>query len=533
MIKAEEVQLCEGEGMKALIIDDEPPVITVVKLLVDWKKYQIDTVFECVCAEQAMEVLEAERPEIILSDINLPGLSGLELVEKLRNGGSVAQVIFISAYDRFSYVQKAMQLDSVEYLLKPIERESVNRAVEKAVSRYRETAGRKEDAERLQAQNLFTVYMSSGRKPELFASFRSYLPWERERTDRNCRIGVVSLRHLSGENIAIFPIQAAAQEFLWKNRAGTAAVWGDSADIALFLSGGEEEDVRTSCLQLLSEIKKEFGLVLHAGISGTVPAPDGIEDAYREALDLAVSANLFCTEESAEFSLTPVPPATSVLWIEKVLFPVLDERNEERIGNTVAKLSGHLERAGIVTIRQLENFRAMYNSQRSKWILAKQKELGETVLLPQDFRASFCLPDGRFSKEHFTGVLCADLRALREKFHAGSEAGSASELCRRAQAILKENYAEDISLEDLARRLGISQSYLSRTFKREIGENLIDYLTKIRTDAAEELLKSGMRTSDVAAAVGIPDPKYFSRVFKKVKGMSPSGYREFAKGGSA
>ena len=126
--------------MKALIIDDEPPVITVVKLLVDWKKYHIDTVFACASAEQAMTVLKEEKPEIILSDINLPGLSGLELVEQLRNEGSDAQVIFISAYDKFSYAQKAMQLDSVEYLLKPIERESVNRAVEKAVNKYRNNA---------------------------------------------------------------------------------------------------------------------------------------------------------------------------------------------------------------------------------------------------------------------------------------------------------------------------------------------------------------------------------------------------------
>lgn len=517
--------------MKALIIDDEPPVITVVKLLVDWKKYQIDTVFECVSAEQAIEVLKSEKPEIILSDINLPGLSGLELVEKLRDEGSVAQVIFISAYDRFSYVQKAMQLDSVEYLLKPIERESVSRAVEKAVNRYRETVGRREDAERLQAQNLFTAYMSSGRKPEIFAAFRSALPWEKERTNRNCRIGVMSLRHLSGENIALYPIQAAAQEFLWRNHAGTAAVWGDSADIALFLSDGEEEAIRTACLQLLSEIKKSFGLVLHAGISGTVPAPDGIEEAYREALDLAVSSNLYHTEESVDFRLIPVPPATSILWIEKVLFPALRERNEEHLRSTVEELSGHLERTGIVTIRQLENFRAMYNSQRSKWILSRQKELGETVRLPQEFRASFCLPDGRFSAEHFTGVLCTDLQSLRKKFLPENEGISTLELCRRAQNFLKENYAEDVSLEELSHQLGISQSYLSRSFKKEIGENLIDYLTRIRTDAAVDLLKSGLRTADVAAAVGIPDPKYFSRVFKKVKGMSPSDYREYMKGG--
>ena len=345
---------------------------------------------------------------------------------------------------------------------------------------------------------------------------------------------MVSLRHLSGENFTLYPVQAAAQEFLWKNRAGTAAVWGDSADIVLFLSGeGEEEKIRKICLKMLSELKNAFGLVLHAGISKTVPAPDGIEEAYREALDLAVAANLFRAEESVDSDLRAVPPVSSILWIEKVLFPVLGERSEERLRNTVGELTGHLVRAGIVTIRQLENFRAMYNSQRSKWILSKQKELGETVRLPQDFRTSFCLPDGRFSAEHFKHILCTDLFSLQREFLPEEEGISTPELCRRAQAFLEENYADDISLEELSRNLGISQSYLSRSFKKETGESLIDFLTKIRIDRAAELLKGEMRTADVAAAVGLPDPKYFSRVFKKVKGISPSDYRESVKGGGA
>ena len=166
-------------------------------------------------------------------------------------------------------------------------------------------------------------------------------------------------------------------------------------------------------------------------------------------------------------------------------------------------------------------------------ILSKQKKLGETVQLPKDFRTSFCLPDGRFSAEHFKEVLCADLLSLRKEYFPEEEGLSTAELCRRAKAFLEDNYADDISLEELSRQLGISQSYLSRSFKKETGESLIDYLTKYRINRATELLTGGMRAADVAAAVGLPDPKYFSRVFKKVKGISPSDYRESMKGGSA
>ncbi len=511
--------------MKALIIDDEPPVITVVRMLVDWDKYQVNKILTCASSEEALRILEKEQPELILSDVNLPGLSGLDLVERLRDQGSSAQVILISAYDKFSYAQRAMQLDCVEYLLKPIDREGVNRAVAKAVSKYRETVGVKEDSDRLRAQSLFAAYMSSGKDPETFEELCGLSPWLKE--NRNCRIGVVSLRHLSGENLTQYEIQGAMQEYLHRNRLGVAAVWGDSAEIVMLLKGGSSAGAACAvCRDLLRNIQQKFGLVLHAGVSGEVSCPEGIGEAYRSALDLAVSTDLSAGEVSAETEQKAVPPMSSLLWIEKVLFAAMDERNEERIRSTVGELGGHLERTGIATIRQLENFRAMYNSQRSKWILTKQKEQGETVQVPKEFRKSFCDPDGSFSVSRFCEVLLRDLNALQEEYLPREESMSTAELCRRAGSYLEENYAGEISLEDLARRLGISQSYLSRSFKKETGMSLIDYLTHYRINQACRMLGGEMRTADIAAAVGLADPKYFSRVFKKVKGVSPSEYRE-------
>ena len=131
------------------------------------------------------------------------------------------------------------------------------------------------------------------------------------------------------------------------------------------------------------------------------------------------------------------------------------------------ELASHIERAENVTIRQMENFRVMYNSQRSRWIMAKQKEQGEAAQVPKEFRRSFCLSDGRFTAERFCDVLCEDLIFLQKEFLPEEEGISTADLLRRARSYLEENYSGEISMEDLSRRLGISQSYLSRSFKNE------------------------------------------------------------------
>ena len=522
--------------MKALIIDDEPPVVMVVKMLVDWESFGIDTVLTSQSAEQALDILEREKPEIILSDVNLPGLSGLDLIERLRKDGSTAQVIFISAYDKFSYAKRAMQLDSVDYLLKPIDREAVNNAVEKAVGKCREMTGQLEDSERRELQKLFSAFMGTiGTTPDIdaFSKLCASAPWL---DAASCGIGVVSLPHLKKEIFSKYSLQGMIFDYLYQNRLGVSTMWGDRAEIVMLISGVRDiEEVKNICRGILASIQKETGFVLHAGISVRAACPGGVTDAYRKALEAAVSCNLckpsVSVEDDSSASRSNLPPISSLMWLDKVLFAALGDRGEDRIQLTVQELGQHLEKAGVVTIRQLENFRAMYNSQRSKWILARQKEQGKTIHLPDIFRESYCLDDGRFSAEHFCEVLLGDLAMLQKRYMPESESVSTAELCQRAKRILEENYDDEVSLEELSRNLGISQGHLSRSFKKETGMSPIDYLTQFRIIQACTMLKNGMKTAEIASAVGLPDPKYFSRVFKKVKGQSPSEYREAFRNG--
>lgn len=148
--------------VKVLIIDDEPHVITVARLLVDWSSRGFDTILSCGSAEEALILIEENHPEMILSDINLPGLSGLDLIERVRSQGLNSQIILITAYSDFSYAQRAIKLDCVDYLLKPLSEESLNQAVDKGLRLYAEAqrAERVEEAVRGNTSEV-SIYQST------------------------------------------------------------------------------------------------------------------------------------------------------------------------------------------------------------------------------------------------------------------------------------------------------------------------------------------------------------------------------------
>ncbi|WP_175640327.1 response regulator transcription factor [Metabacillus schmidteae] len=129
--------------MKALMIDDEINVRFVMKQLGEWAKYGITTLFEAANGQEAKRIIEKESPEIIFTDIKMPGMSGMELIEWLHTNSYTGKVIFITGYDDYSFMRKAIQYNSFDYLLKPIEAEPFNKALAAAVE-----AWKKEEKER-------------------------------------------------------------------------------------------------------------------------------------------------------------------------------------------------------------------------------------------------------------------------------------------------------------------------------------------------------------------------------------------------
>ena len=553
--------------MKALIIDDEPHVITVAELLVEWEKYGIDTVLGCGSSEEALAIIDREQPEIILSDINLPGLSGLDLIERLRETNMSTQVVLITAYGDFAYAQRAVQLGCVDYLLKPLDDKPLNRAVEKAVRIYKENSRMASSSNLQKIQNLMTMLTASGGTNlpiDVQNGLAALVPAFRGMT--SCRAAVICLRHLMSDMNVRQSMAAQIQHLLDERSAGAVTLTGESGDLLLLLRGEsadrqpssaeaapmashqEESASSTSslnadfqarsrllqiCREVLQLLKEHYHLSLQMGLSEEAAYPQDLGLALRQARDYATSANMLLTEPMIHAQADTSSFLPNYEWIERELGSTLFSNHPERVRELLSRLADNLLEDGMVSVRETENFRTLYNSTRTKCVLAIQREYGIPTAAPQTFDASFFPEDGIFRREHFIDILYHDLMALERQYTDHSTIVTIGELCRRIHRYMEVHFAEDISLELLADRYGISPAYLSRSYKKEIGCGLVDDLTRIRLEEARRLMAGPMRTADIASAVGIPDPKYFIRVFKKIYRMTPGEFRETLKGGKA
>ena len=158
--------------MKALIVDDERAAVIAVKMLVDWKRYQIETVYEASSSEDVLPLIRTEEIQIIISDVRMPGMNGLELISEIHKLRPNTKIIMISGYGQFEYVRSALQQGCTDYILKPLDEAQLNRAVEKAVQEWRKNVSiqaiehsyHKIDSQmkKTQAQRMLLVYLFTG-----------------------------------------------------------------------------------------------------------------------------------------------------------------------------------------------------------------------------------------------------------------------------------------------------------------------------------------------------------------------------------
>lgn len=272
--------------MKALIVDDEPHVIAVAQLLVDWKKHQIDQVFTCGDSREALEVIQQERPAVILSDIRMPGLDGLSLIEKVKEIDPAIRTILISAYSDFSYAQKAVSLGCVAYLLKPLTEEGLNQALAQAVSQYNSERSLLTQSLRTQAQNLLSYYLSSGRSAHVFKELTEAAPFFRDLS--KCRLGLIQFPNDSPEYDELHHLSTWVNDFFYQKELGAAAVWNDTPEIFLLLLSNDHTS--SACEEMTALLKLENIISFSFGLSDIFSFPEGWEKAYIAARKAASSS---------------------------------------------------------------------------------------------------------------------------------------------------------------------------------------------------------------------------------------------------
>lgn len=525
--------------MRILIVDDEVIIRTGLCTVIDWKELGMELLPPASSAEEALERIPAEKPHIILTDIRMSGMDGIELAHKVKAMLPDTEVVILTGYDDFTYAQQALREGVTDYLLKTSRPEEIIKAALKAKQRILEkwealkqetvqtAALRSQLLERLITQGL----EQEGVHEQLLAWFCKNGLQQPQKTAAPMQVMLVSALGW-GDNPLARLLLGAAENMLFELLPTVTLLKKDQ--IVLVLPAAPEIADREMLERALLRVEQTLKCTVYAAIGCTVRDYAGLKQSYQEAEHV--------------FSFRGLAG-------ERGLYSI-DDVKDRKGGRTVCSQKEEAELSAILMSNNPTELRHWVNQK----VRLQMEDETVTAISLQAFlqsillsghrwleRASSCAGDLAGSQEHGRSQPSAHLftwdspgqpeedvfRLLSGMMSAYHESLAESKFSyiQKSIAYIKANLDQNLSLQQVAQFVHLNPNHFSEVFKRETGLNYIEFVTQERMrQAAEWLQGSQAKISEIANRVGYEDIKYFGQQFKKFSGHTPTDYRQLSKG---
>lgn len=529
--------------IKLLLADDEPLVLVGLQSMLKWEEYDIEICATARNGEQTMELIEKYSPDLVIADVRMPLLSGLEVMKRCRETyGRLPLFIVLTSYEEFEYVREAIQCQAVDYLVKlELTPESLSRSVAKALGLLREMKreelGRPAPEERAGMQpfyDRFFVRLMNG----LFDSREQYLSQKEE----------------LGVDFSFDAYAACFCEILGPGAVGMGAekqvkLYSSTVQMvretvtkymACYITGLDMRHfVITFCLS--EQEAPDFCGVLEPVLLQTTAI---VRNYFSVRLVCAVGSKTedpFRLSESFSAARLVFPSAGPE---NPIVFSGRSETGKDREGvfdlseykSSITKAYGELDAdaledlvtriAGFFRARPARSLQAMDAACSLLYMAISMLPDGEGIVArifrdePENYR---CLYKKRTAAEivdwmlRLRDGLCATLRSRRQSYK--------SRTVKRVQDYIRENLNRKLSLNEVADLFGFSPNYLSQLFAHCAGCSFVEFITREKISAAKEMMAAGnIKIYEIAEKLGFESAFYFSRVFKKAEGRSPREY---------
>lgn len=523
-----------------LLVDDEADVLQAMKKKIDWEAMGFCLAGMAENGQEALELAEQMHIDVVMTDIKMPYMDGLTLCRKLKENYRNMKVVIYSGFDEFEYAREAVHLEAEEYLLKPIS----SRDMEKVFRRIKEKLDQEFDEHR-NLNRLYDYYQKS--LPAMQEQLVMSILEGKTTGDRAVQMlktydmkleaphYVVSILYAEAntkENQETAPLlnlslREIAKEYLQEKMGFFSNIFLDEVILVFMLDAREQVE---EVLYHLDQVCKIGGRVLGVTVTAAVGQPcdslDFLTSSYQEARNAMEYRTIMSGSQVLYINDIEPSPMDAVSLME------YDFQNLVR----AVKL-GDREETDAAISRFMDSFREISITPNQYQLLCMElttelMKIGRSYKLRtrQIFGEQNHIPWQELYKhlsvdelESWLKQICTNLR--RSILHERTD--SAVRLTDQAKVYIEEHYKEsDLSADTLCRHLNVSAAYFSTIFKREVGLSFVAYLTKIRLEHAVELLSATQdKTYVIAEAVGYAEPNYFSYVFKKQYGISPSKYR--------
>lgn len=526
--------------VRILICDDEGIVQESLKFMIQ-KSFGDECELESAKnGRAAIELAESFRPDIILMDIQMPGINGIEAMQEIRKENRNTIFIVLTAYDKFEYTQHSISVGVMAYLTKPISKDTLTETLRSAMKKVAE---RKEKAshdlrvkEKLEAvipviENGFVYSVLLEGAGEEHIGYRELLNIEQDYAyviaiECGDEIHRGVLTNIVGAGIKLQKHYLIFRETIKEVTGGIVGALMANKVIVLVpcQKGQEEYEERVmkidSVRSMFRNMEQQLSLKFKAGI-GSVQRWNTIAESYREAME-TVRQGVGKVTHAKDLPVSCIYEEDYPHELEKELFESVSKGKQEETKNLSARFITWME-AHTPHLNNVVRLKAM---EFVLWAERLAYMQGGMLYRFAD-REGYMEMLMAFASYEELGVWFAGKMVSASRHVAMQHQEKADNVVERAKAYIKDNFSEELSLEEVAKRIGISPYYLSKLFKEGEGVNYIDYVTKLRIDyAKEQLAKSAKSIKEICHESGYGDPNYFSRIFKKWTGVTPTEFRE-------
>lgn len=507
-----------------LILDDEPLILEGLTKAVDWTGMNCRVVGSASNGIDGKRLIEQLRPDIVITDIRMPGLTGLDLAEWNFKVHYAKKVIILTAYSDFEYARKAIHYQVEDYILKPIDFKKLNQAVQHAADEIKEIRLKEEKMKRLEneienskelatSSLLFNIarYGKSGADSEnlflenmmfqqgVFLLIKLYNLKKEQETEL--------LEKVQNEIVSQF---RKTRTLILKGSADDKLVFLCQTDREIDMYTARER-VKKRAERIINDIGETKQFLCIGVVSNIYKTKEELKQRYQEGSE-CLKKGFFASRSGIledDENDSELEKGNAETLLDELLHHL-------KHGNTEEMTEKYLNLLRILRISKDVDYaiHVMREIYRQASRIASRAGMVQKPSMDQSFSTLNYEYQGHVIKDYLNAICCY----IKE----------GQNLTGKVKWIVAEYYGDSqFGLAFAAEELGVNSSYLSRLFKKETDKNFVDYLTDIRIEKAIYLLETTkLKNSDIAAAVGFEDERYFGKVFKKKQGITPKQWRE-------
>lgn len=467
----------------------------------------------------AVQMAGEFEPDLILMDIKMPGMNGLEAVERISTDYPTIKFIMVTAYDTFDYMRQAIKFGVKDYLLKPSKASDIVITIGKVLEQIKEerVSLEKSKLEKVALQKTLSLVETDVVTQLLFDHVHEvHVDMLLEILDipsTDEMFVMIVLLPIGSENI-----YSSVKEKVRQTRSGwVGALYGNQLPIIVFRQPhlSFRSQATTLAREILSLAKSDLGSDWFVGIGNVCGSLDQIRQSYQESLIATMDTTL--PVKYRFYSDVPViGHVNNELFVKHHKKEFADQvrlGEWQQIRTNITNLIQCFESEGIDLLQTQQRMLEVL------WIISRVlREMGVETVTPL---YSYRTLDYRQLRSE-TNQLLERMRGSYEVHYERLEADT----FHKIKQYIIEHSSEDISLDTLAKKVDLSPIYISKMFKEKLGINYIDLLTECRIEKAKKMLGDLEKSiKEITFEVGYHDPNYFSKVFKKMCNVSPKEYR--------